>query len=88
MKSKIIHFYLKRAFIKLIKAYTLCLKYFLVIEGCRYHPTCSRYMRDAIMYNGVFKGTWAGIRRIFRCHPWISPDTAHYDPVKIIEKGN
>ena len=37
---------------------------------CRYHPTCSQYMLEAIKIHGTFKGFWLGFKRILRCHPW------------------
>ena len=37
---------------------------------CRYHPTCSQYMIDAIHKYGAIRGAWRGIKRICRCHPW------------------
>ncbi|QQE12627.1 membrane protein insertion efficiency factor YidD [Planctomycetota bacterium] len=45
---------------------------------CRYHPTCSQYMIDAIKKYGPYRGTLKGIKRIFRCHPFSKHD--HYDP--------
>ncbi|WP_192351146.1 membrane protein insertion efficiency factor YidD [Algoriphagus sp. Y33] len=39
-------------------------------SSCRYTPTCSQYMKEAIMKHGVFKGGWMGLKRIARCHPW------------------
>jgi len=37
---------------------------------CRFEPTCSHYMIQAVTEWGIFKGTYLGLRRIFRCHPW------------------
>lgn len=42
----------------------------LIGPNCRYQPTCSHYMVQAIEEWGVFKGLWLGIKRIGRCHPW------------------
>ena len=37
---------------------------------CRFEPTCSHYMVEAIREWGVLKGMYLGIRRILKCHPW------------------
>ncbi len=37
---------------------------------CRYLPTCSQYMLDAVHKYGPVAGTWRGLKRIGRCHPW------------------
>ena len=37
---------------------------------CKYKPTCSEYMRRAIIYHGVIKGFFLGVNRITRCHPF------------------
>lgn len=39
--------------------------------SCRYYPTCSNYMIQAIQTHGAFKGTTMGIARILRCHPFV-----------------
>ncbi|MGT2685805.1 membrane protein insertion efficiency factor YidD [Streptococcus porcinus] len=38
--------------------------------SCRYRPTCSTYMIQAIEKHGI-KGVLMGIARIFRCHPFV-----------------
>lgn len=38
--------------------------------SCRYHPTCSNYMIEAINKHG-FKGVLMGLARIGRCHPFV-----------------
>lgn len=37
--------------------------------SCRYTPTCSAYMFEAIKIWGPFRGLWIGIKRIYRCKP-------------------
>ncbi len=46
---------------------------------CRYHPTCSEYMKESIEKYGVGEGVFRGVRRILRCHPWSTH--AIHDPV-------
>ena len=37
--------------------------------SCRYTPTCSAYMIDALKIWGPFKGSWLGLKRIASCRP-------------------
>ncbi|MFT3992565.1 MAG: membrane protein insertion efficiency factor YidD [Luteolibacter sp.] len=46
--------------------------------GCLYTPTCSHYFIEAVQLHGPLRGSFYGICRIFRCHPWGSYG---YDPV-------
>ena len=50
---------------------------------CRYRPTCSEYMAEAIQTHGIVKGLYLGTRRLLRCHPWGG---SGYDPVPPKEK--
>ena len=36
---------------------------------CRFTPTCSEYIKQAIIEYGVFKGTQLGLSRIIKCRP-------------------
>lgn len=44
---------------------------------CRFQPSCSQYMLDAVQKHGPIKGAWRGIKRIARCHPFGG---SGYDP--------
>ncbi|RMH64387.1 MAG: membrane protein insertion efficiency factor YidD [Calditrichaeota bacterium] len=63
--------------IGLVKLYQMFISPYLG-SSCRHSPTCSQYTLEAINIHGPFKGSWLGIRRIARCHPW---GTSGYDPV-------
>ncbi len=41
----------------------------LLGQHCRFHPSCSDYMRGAIERFGVSRGVWLGLKRLSRCHP-------------------
>ena len=47
-------------------------------RSCRYFPSCSEYAFESIDEHGALKGTWMGIKRVGRCHPWHD---GGYDPV-------
>ena len=46
--------------------------------GCRFSPSCSDYLCQAIEKFGLIKGAWKGAKRLIRCHPL---NDGGYDPV-------
>jgi uncharacterized protein len=50
----------------------------LIGRRCRYLPTCSEYAMEAIDRHGAWNGSWLGVARICRCHPWGGDG---FDPV-------
>jgi hypothetical protein len=46
--------------------------------SCRFTPTCSEYMMEAVEVHGAVRGVWMGSKRILRCNPFTKPG---YDPV-------
>ena len=51
----------------------------LLPSACRYHPTCSEYMAEAVRKYGVTVGVWMGLKRLARCHPFHA---GGLDPVR------
>ena len=45
---------------------------------CRFYPTCSMYMLQALRRYGPLKGSYLGIKRILKCHPFHK---GGYDPL-------
>lgn len=66
---------MKKIIIKLIKLYQItplgC------HSKCRFTPSCSNYMLEAINIYGYY-GLWLGAKRILRCNPF---GKSGYDPV-------
>jgi uncharacterized protein len=42
----------------------------LLPAACRFYPTCSEYMHEAVERHGVARGGWMGLKRLARCHPF------------------
>jgi putative membrane protein insertion efficiency factor len=60
----------------LIRVYQMTLSP-LLGDVCRFHPSCSRYMIEALRKYGPIVGLARGLRRISKCHPW---NPGGYDP--------
>jgi len=68
---------LRKLYVLPIKIYKLFISPLLPM-ACRYSPTCSDYTVAAIYKYGIIRGSFMGIKRILRCHPWGG---SGYDPV-------
>ena len=49
-------------------------------SSCRFYPSCSCYVEEALRRHGVLRGLWLGAWRILRCGPWSE---GGYDPVPL-----
>lgn len=72
---------MRRVIIGLLKFYQKHISHFWGLKGvhCKYYPTCSEYMKQAVIKYGTFKGIFLGIKRILRCNPFSK---GGYDPLK------
>lgn len=66
---KVLRLILGAPIILLVKIYQWIISP-LLPQSCRYTPTCSVYMIEAIRIWGPLKGTYLGLKRISSCHPW------------------
>jgi len=62
---------MKQVVLKLIRWYQ-SISFFQKYMGisCRFYPTCSDYMLEAVEKYGVEKGLALGVWRVARCNPW------------------
>ncbi|MEV8213564.1 membrane protein insertion efficiency factor YidD [Leifsonia sp. NPDC077715] len=51
-------------------------------DVCRYYPSCSSYALQAIQQHGVVVGSYLGLRRILRCHPWAAGGVDDVPPAR------
>ncbi|MBT4520593.1 MAG: membrane protein insertion efficiency factor YidD [Halieaceae bacterium] len=61
----------------LIRCYQACLSPFLG-NHCRFYPSCSSYAQQAIASHGFIAGSYLGLKRLSKCHPWHE---GGHDPV-------
>lgn len=72
---------MRRVFIGILNFYQKRISPLLGSMGvhCKYYPSCSEYMRQAIEKYGCFKGIFLGIIRLLKCNPFSK---GGYDPLK------
>ena len=72
-----------------VRAYQVTLSPVLALlggphSGCRFSPTCSQYLLEAVEQHGFWRGSWLGGKRLLRCHPWGGRG---WDPVPPFSTG-
>jgi len=75
----------KFSLLLLIKAYQKTR--FLRQPSCRFYPSCSQYMAEAIERHGVFMGLKLGVWRLAKCQP-LHDGGIDEVPVKIFSQKN
>lgn len=70
--------YLTQGFLGFLRFYKKLISP-LLGQVCRFTPSCSEYMYDAVSRYGLLKGIYLGSKRILRCHPFSK---GGFDPVK------
>jgi len=68
----------KAALILVIRFYQRAVSPFLPAT-CRFTPSCSQYMLEAVRKKGVLRGLAMGVWRLLRCNPLFP---GGYDPVR------
>lgn len=74
---------MKKFLLAAVKFYKQCLNP-LLPGSCKFVPSCSAYMMQAISKRGVLTGVPLGIWRILRCNPFSK---GGFDPVRENFKG-
>ena len=72
---------MKKAIIFLLKIYKKLISPIISACGihCKYYPTCSDYMVQAVEKYGIFKGGILGFKRLLKCNPFSK---GGYDPLE------
>ena len=73
---------MKKIIIYIIKFYKKYISSIISFNGnhCKFYPTCSEYMMQAIEKYGTIKGMYLGIKRILRCNTFSKK--GGYDSLK------
>lgn len=75
---KYVSYVLNGLLIGLVQFYRHCISP-LKPRTCRFYPSCSTYTLEALQKYGPFKGSYLGIKRILKCHPFHE---GGYDPLE------
>jgi putative membrane protein insertion efficiency factor len=69
---------MRKLIITILRLYKLIVSPMLP-SACRYYPSCSEYMSQAVEKYGPLRGIWMGVKRLSRCHPFHA---GGLDPVR------
>ncbi len=61
---------IRKFFVFFVRLYQILISPFISHNACRFNPSCSQYMIQAIEKKGVIVGILLGIWRVLRCNPW------------------
>lgn len=78
MKQGRVQQHLVAVLVACVRFYQQTLHGFFGYGSCRFTPTCSQYMIEALQTHGVVKGLGLGLWRILRCNPFCR---GGHDPV-------
>ena len=72
---------MKKILIFFVNAYQRHVSTYLQSKGinCKFYPSCSEYMKQAIEKYGSVKGVFLAVWRILRCNPFSK---GGFDPLK------
>ncbi len=59
---------IRSIFISILRGYQYLISP-LLGNRCRFYPSCSEYMIEAVQRFGIFKGMYLGFKRLGRCQP-------------------
>ena len=68
----------------LVRAYQATLSPWLGRQ-CRFTPTCSEYLVEAVRILGPWRGTVRGVWRVLRCNPFCR---GGFDPVEVLGRAH
>ncbi|MDD5307836.1 MAG: membrane protein insertion efficiency factor YidD [Deltaproteobacteria bacterium] len=76
---------MRRVALLFIRAYQAAISP-LLGPCCRFHPSCSAYTAECVERFGAVRGTWLGLLRLLKCHPF-HPGGYDPPPAKLEAKG-
>ena len=78
---------MNEALIKIIVLYQRYISPYIA-PRCRFYPTCSEYMKEALIAHGAYKGLVLTVARLCRCNALFEGGVDLVPPKKRINIGN